>query len=305
MSLDWEKIDEMVEFCSQGRDKSTRTNYLGAIANLRLYCDQYNVTSWLKFDVRVAIGFVQWLKRKYQSSTTVRVNACAVFRLLEALQQVHPTSISEHFVYPSAHIPKAGRMKRNELNGEDLKRLVKACLDDLPAKDGSPASLIPALVLLCIRTGMNATSAYLLRRDCLTPHPHGGMYLVWGKPRAGGELKQWHQPQPWGAIELVQHLQGLTSWEMLFGGRKNWAKPLNEWRARHKLPEFRIDELRPAAASLVYELTGEVSRVQQFLMHSKVSTTLMYLHESVLAPRREQQIANLQKHLFQVWGGGK
>ena len=76
----------------------------------------------------------------------------------------------------------------------------------------SAQQLIPFMVLIAARTGMNAYSLYGLERDCLTPHEldEGLFYCVWDKPRAGKQQRQIHridQHKQTGVVELIRFMR--------------------------------------------------------------------------------------------------
>ena len=59
----------------------------------------------------------------------------------------------------------------------------------------SAQQLIPFMVMIAARTGINTFSLYGLERDCLRPHELDDnlFYCVWDKPRAGKQQKQLHR----------------------------------------------------------------------------------------------------------------
>lgn len=308
MSLDWQVINKAKAQLSKGRKESTFRNYGYSLNHLAEFCKVKGLRSWLDFDVKRAAAFVRWLQRKGGAPATVRGTASAVFRIMETVKQMSRSSISPSYRTPAAFIPTPRCERKHLLSEAQIELVIRACAKCLPLESDEPSALIAALVYLGIRTAINATSLYGLKRECLEPCScNGGQYLVWDKPRAGGQLRQIHDREALGVIEVVRNLQRVTSGAGLFStkGRliSNWAPYLREWQMQHNLPVFRIADLRPAAASLMYKLTnGDIHKVQSFLQHRKISTTLRYLDESVLAPLREDSVEAGLNAMFAKWG---
>ena len=75
--------------------------------------------------------------------------------------------------------------------------------------------LIPFVIMIAARTGINADALYSLERDCLVPHEFDDdlFYCVWDKPRASKQQKQLHRVdrrKQMGVVELIQFLQQYT-----------------------------------------------------------------------------------------------
>jgi hypothetical protein len=177
----------------------------------------------------------------------------------------------------------------------------------------------PFLILLLIRTAINVSSIYTLKRDCLKEHPLplGLTILRFSKPRAGPHSNKelsfpTHQAN--GAIDLIQFLLTYTQpWvefasdaekDSLFLYRsqhmgvrspKNLAEickeELGRFIARHNLPVFSFNQLRPTIATLLYLQTRDIFRVQRLLDHASVRTTIDYIRGPVVEAQHNRQMS--------------
>ena len=196
----------------------------------------------------------------------------------------------------------------------------------------SPQSLIAFMVLLAARTGINAYSLYDLERECLTPHELDEhlFYCVWDKPRARKAQRQLHRidrRNEMGVVELIQFLQQYTeplvaradpterSKLFLFldpsqGPAHPVLSPSAEgdrfvlhvaqFAARHTLPHFSLVHLRATAATQLYlETGGNLRKVQQFLQHVRLSTTVKYLLNSLTEPFHARVIQTAQAKMLE------
>ena len=94
---------------------------------------------------------------------------------------------------------------------------VKQIRDSYKAEDvpTSAQHLIPFMVLIAARTGMNTFSLYGLERDCLTSHELDDdlFYCVWDKPRAGKQQRQLHRADrrsQTGVVDLIRFMRMYT-----------------------------------------------------------------------------------------------
>lgn len=162
---------------------------------------------------------------------------------------------------------------------------------------------IPFLVLLYIRTAINVTSIYRLKRDCLTEHPLplGVTKISFTKPRAkplSNKELTFPTDQAGGVVDLVNFLLEYTQpWVEYASEAERRSLFLCHRRtkgvratshnlallspkrfiARHKLPHFTFDQLRPTVATLIYLKTRDIFRVQRLLGHASVRTTVKYV----------------------------
>lgn len=176
---------------------------------------------------------------------------------------------------------------------------------------------IPFLVLLFLRTAINVTSIFTLKRDCLSEPvlPLGLTALSFTKPRAGAEPgKELYFPtnQPYGAVDLIRFLLKYTEpWidyvgeaekKFLFvyrsrtGGVKaagnSFAQSsLSYFIARHNLPHFSFDQIRPTVATMIYLQTRDIFRVQRALNHKSIKTTIKYIRGVVVRARHDRELA--------------
>jgi hypothetical protein len=177
----------------------------------------------------------------------------------------------------------------------------------------------PFLILLLIRTAINVSSIYTLKRDCLKEHPLplGLTILRFSKPRAAAHSdKELSLPthQANGAIDLIQFLLTYTQpWvEFASDAEKDslflYKSPfmgvrspisyaeiceveLDRFIARHKLPAFSFNQLRPTIATLLYLQTRDIFRVQRLLDHSSVRTTINYIRGPVVEAQHNRQMS--------------
>ena len=106
----------------------------------------------------------------------------------------------------------------------DFQKLLAAAEDDVQQirdayKPGdvptSAQHLIPFMVIIAARTGINPRALYGLQRDCLSPHEFDEnlFYCTWDKPRAGKQQRQLHRADrrnQMGVVELIQFLRQFT-----------------------------------------------------------------------------------------------
>lgn len=162
---------------------------------------------------------------------------------------------------------------------------------------------IPFLILLYLRTALNVTSMYRLKRDCLAEHPLpvGLTKLQFKKPRSkplSNKELSFPTNQPNGTIDLIRFLLEYTqpwvehaadaeknSLFLYYSRIKGVRSPSNtflinslpKFIARNKLPHFTFDQLRPTVATLIYLQTRDIFRVQRLLGHASVRTTIKYI----------------------------
>src|SRR5262249_33396841 len=75
----------------------------------------------------------------------------------------------------------------------------------------SAQHLVPFMVILAARTGINPKALYDLERDCLRQHEldEALFYCTWDKPRAGKPQRQLHRVDrrnQMGVVELIRFL---------------------------------------------------------------------------------------------------
>ncbi len=211
---------------------------------------------------------------------------------------------------------------------QDVKQIKSAYKEgDVPT---SAQQLIPFMVLIAARTGMNTFSTYGLERDCLTPHEldENLFYCAWEKARAGKQQRQLHRVDrrnQTGVVELIQFMRlyteplasraGLAERTKLFlYSSPMWNRIVSpsttsgdgfvinfpEFVKRHGLPHFTLVNMRPSAATQLYlETGGNLRKVQQFLQHARLSTTVKYLLNAITEPFHARVIQKAQEKMMQ------
>jgi len=235
-------------------------------------------------------------------------------RCVELAQQM-TDAVPDTFAVPHGLWRASGIRYRDEvLSQEGVERLKAVCEREAPdVKSLTRDSLITFVVLLAIRTGMNAESLMGLRRDCLMPQGDGAM-LEWFKGRSDGVMRDFYRRTIWGPVEIVERLRELgTDKVHLMVASDSGQRPfrldsrvLTEWCRRRSVPRFVLADIRPAMATILFRLSnGNVPEVQRFLHHKSPSTTMLYLHENAVRPILDRQIASAVDAIFQqITGGG-
>jgi hypothetical protein len=196
----------------------------------------------------------------------------------------------------------------------------------------SAQQLIPFMILIAARTGINSDALYRLERDCIVPHEidEEYFYCVWDKPRAGRQQRQLHRVdrrKQMGVVELIQFVRQYTeplalktdtpankklflylSENTLLKHRliSSYTAPrisfrrLKEFRERHQLPYFSFSSIRPSAATLLYLQTGgNLSKVRQFLQHAHFSTTIRYVLNQISEQFNARVIQKAQERMVE------
>jgi hypothetical protein len=148
-----------------------------------------------------------WLlvKRRLKRQTAARsLSMCGWF--LRQAKRLHPTKFDPGFTAPSNVFPGVGneRPTSKALSPATFQKILAAATKqiivirqayepgDVPT---SAQQLIPFMIVIAARTGINSDALYSLERDCLVPHEidEEYFYCVWDKPRAGRQQKQLHR----------------------------------------------------------------------------------------------------------------
>ncbi len=234
------------------------------------------------------------------------------------------------------------RTESRALSRSDFQKLLAAAGADIRRiqenyKQGevptSAQHLIPFMVIIGARTGINAEALCGLDRDCLRPHEFDEtlFYCVWDKARAGKQQKQLHRADrrnQMGVVELIQFLRQFTeplrSEAGPLGSKKLFlyfsrgsnhiqyrlvslgmqahtvSRYFREFRKRHRLPRCTLASIRPTAATQLYlETGGNLRKVQQFLQHMELRTTVKYLLNSITAPFNARVIQRAQERMIE------
>jgi hypothetical protein len=180
----------------------------------------------------------------------------------------------------------------------------------------SDSYFVPFLILLYIRTLINVTSIYSLKRNCLAelPVPLDVTAIRFTKPRAGtrsGQELCFPSKQRNGAIELIKFLLEYTKpwiefasdeekdYLFLFRSKFEGIRAVGDqcgkndlplFIRRNNLPQFSFGQLRPTIATLIYLRTRDIFRVQRLLGHANVRTTIGYVRGAIVEAQHNQQM---------------
>ncbi|MBN9617189.1 MAG: hypothetical protein J0G35_16625 [Acidobacteriales bacterium] len=277
------------------------------------------------------------LKRK---SAAGLFAACCCF--LRRARRLYPEAFDQSFATPRNLFAGADndRTESRALGRSEFQKILLAAQKDSgEIMDGyqpgavptDPQQLIPFMVILAARTGINPKALHDLERTCLSPHEldEDIFYCTWEKPRAGKQQRQLHRidrRNQMGVVSLIQFLQRFTeplaleatmpisTKLFLYLGQSGKTRrvlssstslgtfhrhfPL--FARRHDLPRFTLSNLRPTAATQLYLQTGgNLRKVQQFLQHAHMRTTVNYVLNSITAPFNARVIQKAQERILQ------
>jgi len=275
--------------------------------------------------------------RRKTAATVYGTCACFLRRAKRAFAaEFHPLFRAPGHLFDGAD---GDRAESRALSVEQFRKILTAAEEDVRQirqnyKDGdvptSAQHLIPFMVLIAARTGMNTFSLYGLERDCLTPHAldEGLFYCVWDKPRAGRQQRQLHRTDrrnQTGAVDLIRFMRRYTEplisragpaertklflylsplWDRIISPSTtcgdSFVVNFREFVEGHALPHFTLVNMRPSAATqLCLETGGNLRKVQQFLQHVRLSTTVKYLLNSVIEPMHARVIQKAQERMLE------
>jgi hypothetical protein len=262
---------------------------------------------------------------------------------LRQAKRLYPTEFDPGFTAPSNVFPGVGneRPTSKALSPATFKKILAVATKQIIAirqayEPGdvptSAQQLIPFMIVIAARTGINSDALYRLERDCLVPHEidEEYFYCVWDKPRAGRQQKQLHRVdrrKQMGVVELIQFVRQYTeplalktdtpaskklflylSENTLLKQRliSSYTAPrisfrrLKEFRERHQLPNFSFSSIRPSAATLLYLQTGgNLGKVRQFLQHAHFSTTIRYVLNQISEQFNARVIQKAQERMVE------
>jgi integrase len=278
------------------------------------------------------------LKRKTAAHT---LSMCCWF--LRQAKRLYPEEFDPAFSTPGNIFPGVGneRPASKALAPATFQKILAAAAaavdhirkaytpGDVPT---SAHQIIPFMILIAARTGINSDALWDLGRDCLIPHEidEECFYCVWDKPRAGRQQKQLHRVdrrRQSGVVELIQFVRRYTeplaqqsgppankklflyfSENTLLKSRlvspctapRLSYRRLREFRDRHRLPPFTLSNIRPSAATLLYLQTGgNLGKVRQFLQHAHFSTTIRYVLNHISEQFNARVIQNAQARMVE------
>jgi hypothetical protein len=153
-------------------------------------------------------------------------------RCVEMVQAMEPEVVGDDFFVPQGLWNGAAIVYRKEVVKRAVIEKVIACAmaDIEETKALTRETIVPFVVLMAVRTGMNTESLQQLRRDSSKPSNTGSYVVQWEKGRSGKTLSAEYFPMPWGPREIVERVQELTIPGNFFG---SWKIPGNtpiEWR---------------------------------------------------------------------------
>jgi hypothetical protein len=286
-----------------------------------------------------------WLVAKHRVKRKTAANIfsiCCCF--LRRAQRLYPKEFNPLFSTPRNLFAGVDndRAESRALSLIDFRKILTAAENDVRRiresyKPGevptSAQHLIPFMVIIAARTGINPRALYGLDRDCLTAHEFDEslFYCTWDKPRAGKQQRQLHRVDrrnEMGVVELIQFLREYTeplasaarppecTKLLLYFSRntalkcrlispgttsdQNFVTHFPEFIERHGLPPFTLVNIRPTAATQLYlETGGNLRKVQQFLQHAHLRTTVKYLLNSITEPFNARAIQKAQERMIE------
>ncbi len=289
--------------------------------------------------------FAVWLVSEGRLKRKLAANAfttCCCF--LRKAQRLYPREFDTVFATPRNLFAGADNdlAESRALSVRDFKKILMAAENDVRRiretyKPGdvptNAQQLLPFMVILAARTGINALALYALDRDCLAPHEidEDLFYCTWDKPRAGKQQRQLHRVdrrKQMGVVELIRFLCQFTdplasatgppecgklflyfSPNAGFKGQlispgtsldRQFSRHFREFTRRHRVSHFTLGNIRPTAATHLYvETGGNLRKVQQFLQHTNLRTTVKYLLNSITEPFNARVIQKAQKQMLE------
>lgn len=306
---------------------------------------QADVESAKDLTTELAEEFAVWLVAQHKLKRKTAANIFTVCcHFLRRAQRLYPEEFPTFFSTPRNLFPGADndRAESRALSLIDFQRILGAAEDevrqtreayqpgDVPT---SAQHLIPFMVIIAARTGINPRALYSLTRDCLSPHEFDEslFYCTWDKPRAGKQQRQLHgadRRNQMGVVELIQFLRQFTEplasaaeppeRDQLFlyfspnpalkcrlispGTRSggNFTARIPGFIERHRLARFTLVNIRPTAATQLYlETGGNLRKVQQFLQHAHLRTTVKYLLNHITESFNARVIQRAQERMIE------
>jgi integrase len=304
---------------------------------------QLDVQTAKQFSTNLLKEFAIWLvathKLKRKSAAGLFAACCCFLR---RAQRLYPEGFDQSFSTPRNLFAGADndRTESRALSRSEFQKLLIAAEKDSrqildsyqpSAVPTSPQDLIPFMIILAARTGINPKALCDLERTCLSPHEldEDIFYCTWEKPRAGKQQRQLHRVDrrnQMGVVSLIQFLLKFTGplvseaattisakLFLYLGKSGNASRVLSpstlpdsfhrnfrSFARRHGLPRFTLANVRPTAATQLYlETGGNLRKVQQFLQHAHMRTTVNYVLNSITEPFNARVIQKAQEQMFQ------
>jgi integrase len=287
--------------------------------------------------------FAVWLvtkRRLKRKSAAGLFAACCCF--LRRARRLYPKDFDAFFSTPKNLFAGADndRTESRALSLSDFRKILLAAESDIrrirekhqPGDVPKSAQhLVPFMVMIAARTGINPKALYDLDRDCLRQHEldENLFYCTWDKPRAGKPQRQLHRVDnrnQTGVVELIRFVRQFTEplaaatdpptntkLFLYFGQCLNlkcrliwpgvslaFQRHFHEFAERHRLPRFTLANIRPTAATQLYlETGGNLRKVQQFLQHANMRTTVNYLLNTITEPFNARAIQKAQERMVE------
>jgi hypothetical protein len=193
------------------QDGQAKATLIARAHNLRLFSRFLDYRKNSQPDVRSARQLHQdvlkemavWLlvkRRLKRQSAAQSLSMCCW--LLRQAKRLYPAEFNPAFSTPSNVFHGAGNEQpaSKALSPATLQKILGTAAKQVNAirqayKPGdvptSAQQIIPFMILIAARTGINSDALYRLERDCLLPHEidEEYFYCVWDKPRAGRQQK--------------------------------------------------------------------------------------------------------------------
>lgn len=264
---------------------------------------QRSMTAWEKYTQKVSLAeySVQDVIRWHQRPGNTKRAAAFPVRCVEMLQAIAPETVSSDFFIPQGLWQgREVTYRKKVIPREELQEAIRHCIQEIEATTIlTRTTAIPFLLLLTLRTAMNVEAAATLTRDCCVDRDDGGYVLQWFKGRSGKSLSGEFHPMEWGPREIVTRVQELSHdpeylWVVSDSRKRPWVPAdgqLRDWFRERGLRPFTLKEIRPAIATVIYEQTGNIAAVRDFLHHKSIATTVLYLAEYVVRPEAEKNVA--------------
>jgi hypothetical protein len=164
-----------------------------------------------------------WLLVKRRSAAHA-LSFCCWF--LRQAKRLYPAEFDPDFSTPTNVFPDVEneRSASRALSPDTFQKILMVATQEIEAIrqahtpgviPTSAHQLIPFMILIAARTGINSDALYALERDCLVPHEidEDYFYCVWDKPRAGRQQKQLHRVdrrKQLGVVELIEFVRQYT-----------------------------------------------------------------------------------------------
>lgn len=303
-----QQLEEMLAFVLEDSGASNHRNAQWAMRRWYQFCAKIGLKSWRDCDVKVAIAWLGWLNEQGLSVKSILNVGAVPLRCLEMLQQMEPEMVHPEFVIPTAHFPRVSiRYRKPVMSPDRIEEVMLLCVNEVAdVTEITRESLVPFVVLFCVRTGINVGSVLSLPRGCAFPD-EGGHWIRWRKDRSKGPMREFHEPMVWGAVEVIHRLEALHEYPYVFSYREKpiiqFSDEVHAWCRKHGIRDFCPREIRSALATLMYQRDPKnIVAIQRFLQHKNLRTTLLYLAENVVRPINARMMVDAQEWMLERWG---